>query len=420
MTTLPLRIYGFAARMAAPFIALFLARRARTGKEIPARISERYGIAGRTRPAGPLIWVHAASVGETISIMPVIIELAEYATILLTTGTVTSASIAAGKIAELDLADRVIHQFVPLDVPRWVARFLDHWAPDAAIFVESEIWPHLIAGLTARGVQIFLLNGRMSAKSFQLWQRAPRTAGFLMGLFRWIAAQSEEDAVRFRGLGSVAVLAQGNLKFAAPALTDNEPLRSKLAAGLSAHTWLAASTHPGEEIIAIDIHRRLLAHDPNATTIIVPRHPARAGEIASLAPDLTMRRRAHGETPEPGCIYLADTLGELGVFFRLCPIAFIGGSLVPIGGHNVLEAARLGCAVLIGPHTDNFSEPVTRLQQAGGLMRVADATDLETTIVRLWENPALVRALGEAAQQAADQSADLPAHLAGLVRQALP
>ncbi|HET9146904.1 MAG TPA: 3-deoxy-D-manno-octulosonic acid transferase [Acetobacteraceae bacterium] len=403
---LTLRCYGAAARLAQPGLRLWLARRVARGREDAARLAERFGAASRERPPGRLIWVHAASVGETVSVLPLIAELAREGAVLLTTGTLTSAALAAER-----LPAGAIHQFVPLDVPDWVEAFLDHWRPAAAAFVESEIWPNMLAALARRGIPAMLVNGRISARSGARWRLMPDAARELLGRFRWIAAQSPQDAARFRSLGAARVENPGNLKFAAPALPDAEG-RAALAALLPGPRVLAAATHPGEEEHVIAAHRRLLREFPGLATIIVPRHPARGAAVAALASGLSAAMRSGGQEPEPGGIYIADTLGELGLFYRLCPIAFIGGSLVPIGGHNMLEAARLGCAVLTGPHTENFAEAVAVLRGADALEIVPEGGALGPVLRRLLADPARAAAMGEAGRAAADRYNDLPGRLA--------
>ena len=401
---LSLTLYRAASTLAAPLIPRYLARRAAQGKEQPTRLAERLGHASAPRPAGTLIWFHAASMGETMSCLTLIALLAQRpnTTILLTTGTLTSARLAASRAAAL-------HQFVPLDTPAATARFLDHWRPDLAIFIESEIWPNLLTGLDHRAIPRVLLNARLSARSARSWARFPAAASALFGGFTWIAAQSTEDAVSLRSLGITKVEMLGNLKFAAPALPDNQAARAELQS-ISADWLLAASTHEGEEAILLAAHRILRDQFPALITIIAPRHPERASAIMSLAGSLPIARRSRSESPEPGGLYLADTLGELGLFYRLCPIAFIGGSLVPIGGHNLIEPAQRGCAVLTGPHIENFTEIAATLRAAGALIDVT-ADTLAPTLRDLLADPARRAIIGAAGQTACAREADLPQRL---------
>lgn len=408
-------LWSATATLAAPGLRLLLARRAAQGKEIPARLRERRGLEAAPRPPGKLIWLHAASVGETVSILPVIAALAPAASVLLTTGTVTSAALAAERLRALGLEGRVRHRFVPLDVPRWAARFLDHWRPDAAGFVESELWPNLLAACRRRSVPVALLNARLSPRSFARWRRAPRLARELLGGFAAIAAQSEADAALLRRLGAREVGVSGNLKLAAPVLPADPALLGLLRDRFAGRpAWLAASTHPGEEAIAAAVHRALEAAHPGLLSVIVPRHPER-GE--ALAAALGAPRRAAGDPPpEGGGIWIADTLGELGLWYRLVPIVVVGRSLLPPGGgQNPLEPARLGCAVAIGPLTGNFAEPVARLRDADALREVADEAALGAFVGGMLADPAARAAMGARAEAAARGAEDLPAHHAALL-----
>jgi 3-deoxy-D-manno-octulosonic-acid transferase len=413
--TLILNAYRAASSLAAPGLRLWLRRRNAAGREDPARLMERFGIASAPRPEGRLVWVHAASVGETVSVLPVIAALVPEAKVLLTTGTLTSASLAAAR-----LPPGAIHQFAPLDIPAWIGGFLTHWHPDAAIFVESELWPNMLAALASRRVPTALVNGRMSTRSGARWRMLPATSRAVLRRFRWIAAQSKTDEAAFRQLGGLAVTHPGNLKFSAPAPPDDPPARAALAACLPGPVWLAAATHPGEDEHILAAHRSLIEEFPDLATIIVPRHPARGPAIAALAADLPVSCRSFRQNPRPGGIHIADTLGELGIFYRLCRIAFIGGSLVPIGGHNMLEAAKLGCAVLTGPHTANFIEPMAVLRYAGGVTVVQEGARLPAVLRVLLRDPAQVAVMGEAGRNAANRFADLPAALAARILGLIP
>lgn len=411
-------LWHWAATAAAPALPAYLRRRARRGKEIAERLPERFG-AGAARPDGTLLWLHAASVGETLSILPLLDALAARApalSFLVTTGTVTSATLLGRRLPP-ELAPRVTHRFVPLDVPGWVGRFLDGWRPDAAVFVESELWPNLIGGAARRGIPLALVNGRMSEASGRWWGRAPGLARGVLAPFRLMLAQTEADAARFRALGAV-VQCWGNLKIAAPPLPADHEELARLRGMLAGRpVWLAASTHPGEEAIILAAHRRLAAAHPGLLTIIVPRHPERGAEVAALGESLRVARRAAGEDPDSGTeVLVADTLGELGLFYRLAALAFVGGSLVPHGGQNPLEPARLGCPVLLGPHAWNFAEIVHRLAAVGGVTRIAPGTDpaaaLAEAVSAMLTVPDRGRAQAEAAAGIAAEEAGLPERIA--------
>jgi 3-deoxy-D-manno-octulosonic-acid transferase len=398
-----LRAYGAAGWLAAPWLRRMLAKRVVRAKEIPARLNERYGIASAPRPAGRLIWFHAASVGETMSVLPVIAALVGRAEVLLTTGTVTSAALAAER-----LPPNARHQFVPLDVPGWCSAFLDHWRPDGAVFVESELWPTMLRLIDARGIPRLLINARMSARSAARWRLLPGLAARLIGAFRRVHAQSSQDARNLEALGAVDVLDWGNLKYAAPALPAEEGQLAALRLAVPGPVWLAASTHQGEEAVVIAAHERLLKDFPDLITIIVPRHPERGAEF--LLP-----RRSLGQQPEAGAVYIADTLGELGLFYRLAPFAFVGGSLVRHGGQNVIEPARLGRAGITGPHVWNFAGPVAVLKAAGALLEVTDALSLAES-VRVWlRAPEAARNAGVAAAGCFEGLEDLPEKIASLI-----
>ncbi|HTU52599.1 MAG TPA: 3-deoxy-D-manno-octulosonic acid transferase [Acetobacteraceae bacterium] len=413
---MPASLWAGSTRLAAPVLRLWLRRRLAGGKERRGRLAERRGIDPTPRPSGRLLWLHAASVGETVSVLPLLKALGrqdEELNVLVTTGSVTSASLLLDRLPGLGLGQRARHRFVPLDVPGWVARFLDHWRPDAAAFVESELWPNLIAAAAARRIPLALLNGRLSERSFERWRLAPGFARRILGAFSLVAARSEADAARLSMLGAAAVEVPGDLKLAADPLPVDERERERLAALLGARPrWLAASTHPGEEAIAAEAHRGLSGDFPGLTTIIAPRHPERGPEIAAALSDLAPARRAAGADPPAGGVYIADTLGELGLLYRLAPIVFVGRSLAGKGGQNPLEPARLGCAIAVGPNTKNFSAAVTRLELAGGLARVADGRALAGWIRAMLADPERARRMGEAARAATATDSGLPDRLA--------
>jgi 3-deoxy-D-manno-octulosonic-acid transferase len=414
-----LSLYAAAASAAAPGLRVLLRRRERRGKEIGDRLAERLGRERAPRPHGPLVWIHAASVGETVSVLPVLASLAAKAptlAALLTTGTVTSARLLGTRLPELGLAGRVLHRFAPLDVPAWASRFLDHWRPDAACFVESELWPNLLGAAHRRSIQLMLMNARLSPRSFARWRRVPSVTFALLDSFTRIEARSEQDAARLALLGARRVGVSGDLKFATPPLPADTSELARLRAILDGRpVWLAASTHPGEDAVVREAHLALASRHPDLLTVLVPRHPERGAAIAKLAAGLATRRGAAADPPKKGGIYVADTLGELGLWYRLASVAFIGGSLVPHGGQNPLEGGRLGCALATGPHTGNFADAVAALEQAGAISRVADAAGLADWVGAMLTNPDRRRAAGEAARGAADRWADLPDRYAEMV-----
>ena len=410
--------WHLAAAAAAPALRLMLRRRAARGKELPARLAERRGFAGAPRPPGRLLWLHAASVGETLSALPLLAALPPDLTILFTTGTLTSARLLAARLDEAGLAARVLHRFVPLDVPAWAARFLDAWRPDAACFLESELWPNLLAACAARGIPVALVNARLSARSARQWARAPGFARATLGRFTWMAAQSDDDAARLRALGARAVDAPGNLKFAAPPLPVDAAELARLQTLLGTRPrWLAASTHPADDALVAACHAALSARHPGLLTAIVPRHPDRGAALAALhgAP-----RRASGEAPPAAGLWVADTLGELGLFYRCFPIVLMGKSFAGGGGQNPWEPAQLGCAVVCGPDMQNFPDAVARLAGAGALTQVADQSGLTDALDALLRDGRHVAHAGEAGRAATAASTGLPALLASRLLALLP
>jgi 3-deoxy-D-manno-octulosonic-acid transferase len=377
---LTLRAYTLLTAAAVPLADMLLKRRLKRGKEHAERLPERRGQSTIPRPAGPLVWIHGASVGEVLAILPLIDRIrARDIAVLVTSGTVTSAG-----LAERRLPSDVIHQFVPVDVPQFAARFLNHWRPDLALFVESDLWPNLILAASKRGTPLILVNGRISERSFNRWRLAPRTIGALLGRFDLCLAQSAEAAARYARLGAPRVITTGNLKLDVPAPpADEEKLKALKGAIGTRPVVAAASTHPGEEAAMIDVHRRLMHTFPGLLTVLVPRHPERGQGIAEIArvAGLSSAMRSRNELPERDTeIYIADTLGELGLIYRIAPIVFIGGSLVGHGGQNPIEAAKLGAAILHGPHVWNFTEVYRTLDATGGAELVTDSSKLTVRI----------------------------------------
>lgn len=391
-----LRLYQAGLLILEPLAGPVLRWRMRRGKEDPARIGERQGRPGRRRPAGTLVWTHGASVGETLSLLPVVERLAQLGlAVLVTSGTRTSAELLARR-----LPPGAFHQFAPLDLPRSVRRFLDHWRPDLALFAESEIWPNTILELDRRGVPLFLVNGRVSEGSFRRWARVPFAAEALFARFAGCLSQSARDAERLTSLGARRVAVAGNLKFDVPA-PPGDPRRLAALSGAASGrpVWVAASTHPGEDEAALAAHRTAVARHPDLLTIVAPRHVARGAEIAAAAQalGLSAARRADGAEPSRRLeVYVADTMGEMGLLYRLAPIVFVGGTLVPKGGHNPIEATKLGAAVLHGPHTDNAAEIFAALDSGGGALRVQDGLALGRALSDLLDDEALVRDMARA------------------------
>ncbi len=397
-----LRTYRAALTVLEPAAAMLLAWRRRKGKEDRTRLAERRGSPSRVRPGGHLVWVHGASLGETLSILPLVERLTRQGlTVLVTSGTRTSADLIAKR-----LPPGALHQFMPLDVPRYVRRFLDHWRPGLALFAESELWPNVIMELERRRVPLLLVNGRLSERSFRRWMRLEGAARALLGRFSLCIAQTPADGERLKRLGAARVLVAGNLKFDAPP-PPADPRIVASTAGLMAGrpVWVAASTHPGEEPILMAVHRALAGHFPELLTIVAPRHPQRGAEVAAIAQSqgLSASRRSAGLQPDRATdVYVADTVGELGLFYRLSPLVFMGGSLVPHGGQNPIEPAKLGAAILHGPHVHNFTDVYAAIDRAGGALPVADGQALTAALADLLSDTALTREMARAGHETVD------------------
>ncbi len=359
------------------------------GKEDPDRIEERRGIPSAPRPEGRLVWFHSASVGEVLSIQELVRRLGEEdpgLSFLLTTGTRTSAAILENR-----LPPRTIHQYIPLDSVGFVRRFLDHWHPEIAVWTESEIWPALMVETHARRIPMLLVNARISDRSFRRWRWMKGAAGSLFSRFHTVLAQDARTAAHLRRLGvpKNRLLITGTLKEGTAALPCDEAERDQIALQLKARpVWLMASSHAGEEEVAVAAHEVALGSSHRLLLIVAPRHPERGDEIVAMtrARGLVTAQRSKGDTiREDTQVLVADTLGEMGLWYRLAPISMVGGSLVEIGGHNPFEPAALGSAILHGPHVANFKDIYDRLSQAGAAWQVTDCRSLSEGVRALLE-----------------------------------
>jgi 3-deoxy-D-manno-octulosonic-acid transferase len=413
--SLPLVLYAAATGLLEPLAPGLLRRRAARGKEDAARLDERLGRPGLSRPQGPLVWLHGVSVGESLSLLPLIAGLKARRpdlNILVTSGTVTSAQVLAKR-----LPAGVIHQFAPVDAPGAAARFLDHWRPDAALFVESELWPNLIVAAGKRGVRLALLSARVTEASARGWSRAPATARALLRAFDLILPQDAATDLRLTGLGADTG-PRLNLKLVVDAPPVDADLVTALKAGASGRgIVLAASTHPGEEALIAGAFRMAMSGGPDALLIVAPRHPERGPQVAAdlAAAGFQVARRAAGEPLTPATTaYVADTLGELGAFYVAADAVVMGGGFAPgVGGHNPLEAARLEAAIVTGPHVFNAREIYAEMLAEAAAIEAADAAALARHIRGLLANPVIARRIGEAAgAYAARQGAALEEALA--------
>jgi 3-deoxy-D-manno-octulosonic-acid transferase len=406
-----------------PVVRLWLQRRVTQGKENAARLGERFGQAGRPRPPGPLVWCHGASVGEAQALLPLLQHLHKLRpdiTLLLTTGTVTSAALVEQRTGETG----ILHQFVPVDLPAAVDGFLDHWRPDLVLWSESDFWPGILAELRRRNTPALLANARLSERSVTRWLLAPKTARWLLSAFDAIYAQTGGDAERLLRLGASKVIEAGNLKQAAPPLPADEAALSDWRARLAGRPlWLAASTHPGEETQIAVAHRLLKPQLPGLLTLIVPRHPDRGAALKQelAAAGLRIALRSAGEMPDADTdLYIADTLGELGLWYRLAPVVMMGGSLVPVGGHNPLEPARLGCAVMFGPQMFNFSEASAGMLAADGALQVQDVPGIAQVVSGLLQDAARRDTIATAGQRFASADDAVIERLSQAVLERLP
>ena len=406
---------GFARRL--------LDRRLADGREDPERVAERLGAPGRPRPEGQIVWFHAASVGETLSLLELIRRLGEAredAHFLVTTGTVTSAAILATR-----LPPRTFHHYIPVDTLAAVTRFLDHWRPDLGVWTESEFWPRLIYETHKRGIPMLLVNARMSRRSHDRWRWVPGFARALLERFDHVLAQDNKTAGYLRSLGLPAEKLEvtGTLKEGTAALPCNEAERKVLAEQMKGRpVWLAASTHAGEEEIVVTAHAMAARSARRLLLIIAPRHPERGPAIADTLTKAGWEVALRSAEEEPGedtQIYVADTLGEMGLWYRLAPVSFVGGSLVEIGGHNPFEPGALGSAILHGPHVTNFADVYERLSAAGAALEVTDA---ESLAKRLTEALAPERAaeLAHAAWEVCSSGAEVTERTLAVLLERLP
>jgi 3-deoxy-D-manno-octulosonic-acid transferase len=402
---LSLGAYRLGTRLATPLAGLLLSLRLNNGKEDALRLAERRGAPGVERPPGPLVWLHGASVGESLSLLPLVERLTQCGlAALVTTGTVTSAQLLARR-----LPAGAIHQFAPLDAPRFFKRFFEHWRPDLGLIAESELWPNMIMEAARAGTPLVMVNARMSERSFARWAYAPALIRTLLGEIDLSLAQTECDGDRLGRLGARSVQVIGNLKYDAPA----PPADVRELAALSGLTsgrqiWIAASTHEGEERIAAEAHRRLAEVFPDALTLIAPRHPGRgAAVLAQLqGQGFACGLRSRGDRPgRDASIYICDTIGELGLFYRLAGIVLVGRSLTGAGGQNPIEPAKLASAILHGPHVANFADVYALLDAGGGAALTRDAGELAEILRALFADSTRLRAMARAAARTVEREA---------------
>lgn len=396
-------LYQFLFILCLPIGALFFIVRFIKDKEDHQRWPERWGIPGHIRPEGKLIWMHGASVGECLSMLPLIhrlLEKDEKLHIMVTSGTVTSARLMATRLPE-----RAFHHYLPVDVPGATTRLIRHFKPQAAYWFESEFWPTTLNAFKKAGVPLILLNGRISDRSFARWQKHPKFIKMMLSCFALTLGQSEEDRRRLEVLGSPSTACVGNIKCAAPASPfDPQELENMKAQIGNRPCWCGASTHHNEEEQLADVALSLKEDFPNLLTISVPRHPNRADEIQKMFESKGMKvaRRSRGEeiTNEVQ-VYLADTIGEMGLLYQLAPLVFVGGSLIDFGGQNMLEPMYWSRVVFVGPHTQNFRAFMASGKEKTALIEVQDKSELTNKVRYYLQNPNEQLAITERAHQMA-------------------
>lgn len=384
-------LYKKTMTLGKPAIMAVLKRRLEDGKEDPQRIRERYGQPSLDRPDGPLMWIHVASVGEAQSMLPMarlFLDQTPNGHVLMTSITRTAAELLDGRLPE-----RAFHQYLPVDRPKWVRRFLDHWRPDIVLWAESELWPCMVMELNKRRIPAALLNARMSPRSFAKWSKVRQLAENILSGFAVILTQTQQDYEYYTALGGRSVVVSDNIKYcASPLPYDAHELDALRRAIGSRPCWLYASTHKGEEELALEVHAALCQTWPDLLTIVVPRHPERAAAVESFYQEspVTSCRRTHSRLPRPDTgLFVVDTLGELGLFYRAAPIVCVGRSFSDDGGggHNPLEPALLTCAVLHGPNVQNLQDIYDQMDAAGASISVPQASALAATIARLIAAP---------------------------------
>lgn len=390
-----LKIYNTMITILYPLvIKRYVNKRKQNGKEDINRFNERIGRPTLQRPEGKLFWLHGASVGESVSMLPLINKILETypdAHVMVTTGTVTSADVMQKRLPE-----RAFHQFIPIDNPIFTTRFVKYWHPDVALWFESEFWPAVLSSIKRKNIPLILINGRISNKTFKRWQQFDFICKELLDCFTICLGQSEEDAYRLRVLGAKETACLGNLKYAGLPLPIDDKIKKDLIKQIANRPlWLASSTHDDEEIRLAKVHKRMKEKFADLLTIIAPRHPNRGEEIAQeinkLELSTALRSKQEKLTPKTD-IYIADTIGEMGVWYDVAKIVFIGGSLIPHGGQNFIEPSRVRDAVIVGPHMHNFSDAMSRAKKADAIMQVSDTLELQEMLTQLLENETLLEA----------------------------
>ncbi|MFI4983731.1 MAG: 3-deoxy-D-manno-octulosonic acid transferase [Rickettsiales bacterium] len=405
------RLYYFITSLLAPLIAFHLENRVKIGKEDPIRYKEKLGLNLAARPQGKLIWFHAASVGELNSVMPLIHLLNKefpQLNFLVTTGTLNSALIF--QKAKLP---NTLHQFFPVDIPSAVAGFLKNFKPDMAIFVDSELWPNTIT-MTAKKCPMLLVNFRMSDNSFRWWRRLAPIAKEMLAKFKFIMSCSQDDHAKleyFLGKKAKNIEFTGNIKWSAPKFVYDKEEYARFQKSIGKRPfWVAASTHPGEFEVFIRAHQALAKKHKNLLTIVLPRHTERGADIQAICDKAGLssaRRSLKGKITKSTDVYISDVMGELGLCYALADIVFVGGSLIPHGGQNILEPARMGCAIISGTHTFNFKEIIAKLVAGGAIEIVQNEKEFIATLDELLSNKTKCSKLQKAALAVTEETKNI-------------
>ena len=380
-----LSLYRSVTHLAYPFVWCLLEKRKRIGKEDLIRGKERKGFYTKKRPEGRLIWLHGASVGECLSMMPLVNYLVQLPDthVMVTSGTVTSANLMQKRLPK-----GAFHQFIPVDLPKYTKRFVKHFKPDIGMFFESDFWPNMLIDAHKAKIPMILLNGRISDKSYNSWKKLPFFIKPLLSKFTFGLGQTDEDAKRMKELGFKQTDCVGNIKFSAvPAPYNEEELKNLKSQIKGRFVWVAGSTHDNEEMQAIEIHEKLSKKYKGLLTIIVPRHPERCEELAKQIQEKgwVVHRRSKRQNLKAD-IFLGDTIGEMGLFYRLSNLVFVGGSLVEFGGQNMLEPMRIGACTFVGPHTFNFKEIIRKAKKQQAIIEEKNNTELAEKLMQIYED----------------------------------
>ncbi len=401
-------IYKALMTLAFPILRVtYIRKRKKAKKEHPTRFNERLGNYKVPRPQGKLYWMHGASVGESVSMLPLIDKLLKEdpeLSILVTTGTLTSAEIMAKRLPK-----RAFHQFIPFDVPAFAKKLIKHFKPDAVMWFESELWPSLLSEIKKAKIPLILVNGRISDKSFETWKKFKFVSKELLSCFSLCLGQSEQDKNRLILLGAPKTACVGNLKFAGMPLPVDENKLNVLKQQIGSRpVFLLSSTHNDEEERFALYLPWLKENIQDVLTIVAPRHPNRGDDIVRMYRcrnfNVAQRSREEDITPETD-IYVADTIGEMGLWYALAAVSFIGGSLIPHGGQNFMEAARDKNAVIVGPNMQNFAEMMNRARFDDAVYQVGSAEDAVEETITLFRDENLLLERQQKAYQWAHKEA---------------